>query len=88
MHFNAFEAQTMMEDRVREALREAERERLRRVANSARPRLLARVVASIGGLLLSAGKKLQECQGRSEPVWSPRNHPASERRGLAESSGS
>jgi hypothetical protein len=50
----------MMEERVKDALREAERGRLRRVANSASPRLLDRVVAGIGGLLLSAGKKLQE----------------------------
>jgi hypothetical protein len=65
MYFNPYEAQTMMKERVKDALREAEQERLGRVANSARLRLLDRVVASIGGLLLSAGKKLQE---RHAPV--------------------
>ena len=65
MYFNPYEAQTMMKERVKDALRKAEQERLGRVASSARPRLLDRlgsasgVVASIGGLLLSAGKKLQ-----------------------------
>ena len=71
MYFNAYEAQMMMEERVKDALREAEQKRLGRVANPARPRLLDRlgsasgVVASIDGLLLSAGKKLQE---RHAPV--------------------
>ena len=65
MYFNPYEAQMMMEEPVKDALREAEQERLGRVANPARLRLLDRVVASIGGLLLSAGKKLQE---RHAPV--------------------
>ena len=72
MYLNPYEAQMMMEERVKDALREAEQERLKRVANSARPRLLDRlasasgvVARSIGGLLLSAGKKLQE---RHAPV--------------------
>lgn len=60
MYFNPYEAQMIMEERVKDALREAEQERLGRVANSAKLRLLDRVLASIGGLLLSAGKKLQE----------------------------
>ena len=71
MYFNPYEAQMMMEERVKDALREAEQERLGQLANSARLRLLDRlgsasgVVASVGGLLLSAGKKLQE---RHAPV--------------------
>jgi len=71
MYFNTYEAQMMMEERVKDALRKAEQERLGRVANPVRPRLLDRlggasgVVASIGGLLISAGKKLQE---RHAPV--------------------
>jgi len=65
MYFNPYEAQMIMEERVKDALREAEQERLGRVANSAKLRLLDRVLASIGGLLLSAGKKLQE---RHAPV--------------------
>ena len=71
MYFSPHEAQMIMEERVKDALREAEQVRLGQVANSARPRLLDRlgsasgVVASIGGLLLSPGKKLQE---RHAPV--------------------
>ena len=65
MYFNPYEAQTMMKERVKDALREAEQARLGRAANSARPGLPDRVVASIGGILLSAGKKLQE---RHAPV--------------------
>ena len=65
MYVNPYEAEVMMKDYVKDALREAEQKRLGRVANSARPRLLDRVVASIGGLLLSAGKQLQE---RHAPV--------------------
>ena len=71
MYFNPYEAEIMMKEHVKDALREAEQKRLGRVANSARPRLLDRlgsgsgVVASIGGLLLSAGKQLQE---RHAPV--------------------
>ena len=44
----------------KDLVREAERARLRRAANAARPRLLARVAAGIGRFLLSAGKELQE----------------------------
>jgi hypothetical protein len=70
MYFNLYEAEIMMKERVKDELREAEQHRLGRVANSARPRLLHQlgsasgVVASIGGLLLSAGKQLQERQSR------------------------
>lgn len=42
----------------RDLVREAERERLRLVANSARSRLLARVVARIGGFLRKVGTGL------------------------------
>jgi len=65
MYLNSYEAQMMMEERVKDALRKAEQERLGRVANSARLRLLDRALANVGGLLLSAGKKLQE---RHAPV--------------------
>jgi hypothetical protein len=60
MCLDPYEAQMMRNERVKDSLREAEQERLGQVANSARPRLLDRVVASIGSLLLSTGKKLQE----------------------------
>ena len=59
MFVNPSLVQMHMEERVKDALRKAEQERLERVANSARPRLLDRALASIGGLLLSAGKRLQ-----------------------------
>jgi hypothetical protein len=65
MYFNPYKVRMMAKERVKDLLREAEQVRLRRVANSARPRLVGRVVASIGGLLLSAGKKPQE---RHAPV--------------------
>lgn len=60
MYFNSYEAQMIKEERMKDALRETEQGRLGRVAKSARPRFLGQVVASIGGLLVSAGKKLQE----------------------------
>ena len=60
MFVNPSVVQIYMEERVKDALRKGEQERLKRLANSARLRLLDRVVASIGGLLLSTGKKLQE----------------------------
>ena len=65
MFVNPSVVQIYMEERVKDALREAEQERLRRVANPARLRLLDRVVASVGGVLISAGKKLQ---ARHAPV--------------------
>jgi hypothetical protein len=83
MFFNLYEAEIMMNERVKDELREAEQHRLGQVANSARPRLLDRlgsgsgVVASIGGLLLSAGKQLQE---RHAPVKAGLTVPRSARK--------
>ena len=58
MHFSPHEVQTMMEGRMKDALREAEQERLRRITNPMRPRLSDRVAATVRSLLLSAGGKL------------------------------
>jgi len=55
------------EARRRDFLEEAERHRLIQKAKAARTGLLDRVLASIGGFLISAGKKLQ---GRHAPLLS------------------
>ena len=65
MQLSLYEAQMVRKERVKDALRKAEQERLRRVAGSARPRLLDPILASVGGLMIAAGKKLQE---RHAPV--------------------
>jgi hypothetical protein len=65
MQLSPYEAQMVRKERVKDALRKAEQERLRRVANSARPRLLDPVLARVGSLMISAGRKLQE---RHAPV--------------------
>ena len=65
MCFNPYAVQMMMEERVMDALREAEQNRLGRVASSAKIGLLDRVLARIGVSLISAGKELQE---RHAPV--------------------
>jgi hypothetical protein len=52
-------AEMLMRERSKDVLREAEQERLGRKADSARPGLLDQALASIGGLLISTGKKLQ-----------------------------
>jgi hypothetical protein len=65
LEFNYYEAEQAMEERVKDALREVKQDRLIRLANSARPGLPDRVLASIGGLLISTGRKLQ---GRHAPV--------------------
>ena len=59
MYINAYEAQMMMGERVKDSLRKAEQERLRQLANPARPRFLDQALASVGGAMISAGKKLQ-----------------------------
>ncbi|MBM4466211.1 MAG: hypothetical protein FJ014_11775 [Chloroflexi bacterium] len=59
MYISAHEAELLMRERTKDALREAERERLGRMVNSARPGLLGQALVSIGGLLISTGKKLQ-----------------------------
>jgi hypothetical protein len=60
MHITPHEAEMLMRERTKDAQREAKQQQLRRLANSARPRLPDRVLASIGGLLLSAGERLQK----------------------------
>ncbi|MGA9350188.1 MAG: hypothetical protein WBW48_15495 [Anaerolineae bacterium] len=65
MYINAYEAEMLMRERSKNALREAERERLGRMANPARPELLGQALVTIGGLLISTGKKLQ---ARRAPV--------------------
>lgn len=52
-------AEMLMWERSKDALCEAERERLGRKASPARSRLLNRALASVGSLLISAGRKLQ-----------------------------
>jgi hypothetical protein len=63
--YNYYEAELVMEERVKGALREVKQARLNRMATSARPGHLNQVLASVGGLLISTGKKLQ---GRHAPV--------------------
>jgi hypothetical protein len=65
MPVNPLFVELMAERRPREAVREAERERLGRMVSSARPGLLDRALANIGGLLIFTGKKLQ---ARHAPV--------------------
>lgn len=65
MYINTYETEMLARERIKDALREAERERLGRMANPARPEFLDQALVSIGGLLISAGKKLQ---GRCAPV--------------------
>jgi hypothetical protein len=57
--YNYYEVEQVMKERVKDALHEVEQARLIRMANSARPGLPDRVLASVGGLLISSGKKLQ-----------------------------
>ena len=63
--YNYYEAEQVMEERVKDALREVKQARLIRMANSARPGHLDQILASVGGLLISTGQKLQ---GRHAPV--------------------
>jgi signal transduction histidine kinase len=88
MHFSPHEVQTMMEERVQDALREAQQERLRRMANPMRPRVLDRVAATVVSLLLSAGKKLQERQPPVETGLTISPSPHKQRRSPAHRSDS
>ena len=63
--YNYYEAEQIMEERVKGALREVKQARLIRMSSSARSGPLYQVLASVGGLLISTGKKLQ---GRHAPV--------------------
>ena len=65
MLFNSWTIYRMGQERMKDTMREVEQDRLIRLANSARPGLPDRVLASIGGALISAGQKLQ---GRETPV--------------------
>jgi hypothetical protein len=67
MYINAYEAEMLMRERTKDALRKVERERLGRMTKPARPGLLDPVWATVGGLMISAGKKLQ---ARGAPVQS------------------
>lgn len=50
----------LAEERMRDNMREGEHARLMRMARPVGPGLLDQALASIGGLLLSAGERLQE----------------------------
>lgn len=65
MYISAHEAEMLMRERTKDALREAKRDRLGRMANFARPGLLDRGLANVGGLMIAAGRKLQ---ARNMPV--------------------
>lgn len=55
------------EEQWKDLLREAEKERLIREIRGTRPGLLDRVLASVGGLLISVGTKLQMRYALSMP---------------------
>jgi len=59
MYINAYEAEMLVRERSKDALRKVERERLGRMANPARSEFLDQALVGIGGLLISTGKKLQ-----------------------------
>jgi hypothetical protein len=63
MYMTPLEAEMLMKERTKEALRETEHRRLMRLASAGRPRPLDRALAGIGGLLLSAGEWLQKRYG-------------------------
>jgi hypothetical protein len=65
MLFDSWIIYRLGQERMKDTTREIEQDRLVRLANSARPGLPDRVLASIGGVLISAGQKLQ---GRETPV--------------------
>jgi hypothetical protein len=65
MLFDVWIVYRLGQERMKDTMREVEQDRLIRLANSARPGLPDRVLASVGGLLISAGQKLQE---REMPV--------------------
>jgi hypothetical protein len=75
MHFNEFVAHTVAEERFKDVRRELEQERLQHLANPSRRGVLEPVLAHFGGLLIAAGKKLQErhmpAQGGLEGAASP-----------------
>ena len=60
MLLNLCEAQMVRAERVKDSLRKEQQGRLKRLTNPASPSLPDRALASFGGLLLSAGKRLQE----------------------------
>lgn len=60
-----YSAELEMYMTVKEHLQEAEQDRLGRMVGSARTGLLDQALAGVGGLLISAGKKLQ---GQHAPV--------------------
>ena len=78
MLFNSWTIYRMGQERMKDTMREVEQARLIRLANSARPGFPDRVLASVGGVLISTGQKLQ---GRHSPVqtgFAGSPHPASQ----------
>jgi hypothetical protein len=59
MNINEYEALMMRQERVKDSLRKAQREQLAQPGNLVRPGLLDRAVARVGGMMISAGRKLQ-----------------------------
>jgi hypothetical protein len=71
-------AEMLMWERSKDALRAAKQERLDRKAGSTRPGLLDRALASVGSLLISAGKKLQARHAPVQPHLTSSPSPASQ----------
>jgi len=66
------------EERVKDSLRKAEQDRLGRKVTPARPRLMDQALASVGGLLISTGKKLQTRHARAQARLTGSLSPASQ----------
>ena len=71
-------AEMLMWERSKDALCEAERKRLGRKASPARSGLLDRALASVGSLLISAGKKLQARYTPVQARWTSSPSPTSQ----------
>jgi hypothetical protein len=78
MPVNPLFIELMAQRRPGEAMQEAKRERLGQMVESARPGLPDQALASVGGLLISAGKKLQARHAPVQPHLTGSPSPASQ----------
>jgi hypothetical protein len=78
MTINVYEAQMMRQERIKDSMRKARQQQLGQLERPLTSRVLDQALASVGGVMISAGKKLQARHAPAKTLLTRSPSPASQ----------